>query len=100
MSKRTKEILLWGAIGSAAVLGGAYLLYRANPDLADRVKATWLLEKFRLVPTVHSPTETPPIAPAVYTPPPQPQTVVGEMIFSPSPQPRTPVEEIMFTVWV
>ena len=81
MTKKTKELLKWGAVGAAAVLGGAYVLHRVNPDLSDRVGATWLLQKFRLVPTVYAPDQTPPIYPAVYTsptPPSPPQTVVGQ----------------------
>ncbi|RTG93445.1 hypothetical protein [Thermus scotoductus] len=83
MTKRTKELLKWGALGAVGVLGGAYVLYRVNPSLSDRVGATWLLQKFRLAPVVYAPAEDVPIYPATYTPPPAPpQTVVGQELIS------------------
>lgn len=81
MTKKTKELLKWGAVGAAAVLGGAYVLHRVSPDLSDRVGATWLLQKFRLAPTVYQPDEDLPIYPATSTQPTPaspPQTVVGQ----------------------
>jgi len=92
MRETTKEYLKWGALGAVAVLGGAYLLHRVNPDLSDRVGATWLLRKFRLAPTVYEPDQGTPIYP-VATPaaPSPPMTQVAQDV--------TGISDVM-TAWV
>ncbi len=87
MQKRTRELLKWGAIGAAGVLGGSYLLYRLNPSLADKVGASWILQKFRLAPVVYPANDWVPVEPVDYsalpapaTPSSPPQTLLGEEI--------------------